>query len=357
MDSKERILNTLDRKPVDRIPVDIWHTSEVELALIDYCDASDKFDMWKQLGLDKIVWIFMDYLTAEGESAGSQVGARAIGERTMWGVPLKEITTGQSVYQEFGIPPMKGYTSPSESEAYPYWPDPDKFDYEGVTALANKASKEFAVIGPWVSFFEIYCQLRGIEQALMDVLMYPNLVQATLDKIEEIQTEMMKRYLNVAAPYIDLVFVSDDIGGQSNLLISPESWELFLKPRMERWCSLIHSYGLKVFYHTDGAAEELILPLIDCGIDVLNPIQHICPGMETEKLKKRYGDKIIFHGGIDNQHVLPFGTADEVRKETLHCLNTLGEGRQGYICSSCHNVQAGTPVDNILTMIETVQKW
>jgi uroporphyrinogen decarboxylase len=139
--------------------------------------------------------------------------------------------------------------------------------------------------------------------------------------------------------------------------MDPESWEYFLRPRMERWCRLIHSYGIKVFYHTDGASEKLIGPLIDCGIDVLNPIQHVCPGMETDSLKKKYGDKVIFHGGIDNQYTLPFGTAEEVRRETLNCLETLGKGREGFICCSCHNIQTGTPVGNILTMIETVKSW
>ena len=357
MNPKERVLNILERKPVDRMPVDIWHTPEVEKALIKHVGAVDDFDMWKKLGLDKIVWVFMDYKTDDGASAGSQVGAKAMGDRTMWGVPLKEVKAGDAHYQEFVEPPMMGYETPADVEKYKFWPDPDRFDYEAATALAKRASKDYAVIGPWVSFFEIYSQLRGIEQSLLDLLMYPDLVQATLDRVEEIQTEMMKRFFDQAAGYLDMVFVSDDIGMQDNLLMAPESWEYFLKPRMERWCDLIHSYGLKVFYHTDGASERLVGPLIDCGIDILNPIQHVCPGMETNQLKEKYGDRVIFHGGIDNQFVLPFGTPEDVRKETLNCLETLGGGREGFICSSCHNVQAGTPVENVLAMIETVKNW
>ena len=80
-------------------------------------------------------------------------------------------------------------------------------------------------------------------------------------------------------------------------------------------------------------------------------------GMQTDQLKRKYGDCVIFHGGIDNHHVLPFGTPEEVRNEILHCLETMGGGREGYICASCHNVQAGTPVENILTMIDTVKTW
>jgi uroporphyrinogen decarboxylase len=357
MNSKQRIINILDRKPVDRIPVDIWHTPEVEKMLIEYVNASDDFEMWKKLGLDKIVWVFMDYKTPSGQNAGSQVGAKATGSRTMWGVPLKDIKAGEAHYQEFVENPMRGYTTPEEAENYPFWPDPDLFDYESAINLAKRAAEDFAVIGPWVSFFEIYCQLRGIENALMDMLAYPDMVSATLDRIEAIQTQMLRTFLGKAAKYVDMVFISDDIGSQNNLLISPENWEYFLQPRMKRWCDLIHSYGVKVFYHTDGASEKLITPLIECGIDVLNPIQHVCQGMEMDGLKKKYGNKLIFHGGVDNQYVLPFGSVKEVQKETLNCLETLGKGREGFICCSCHNIQAGTPVENIIAMIETVKSW
>lgn len=357
MNSKQRIINILQRKPVDRIPVDIWHTPEVEDELKNLVSARDDFEMWQKLAVDKIVWVFMGYKTPGGVSTGSQPGADATGNRTMWGVPLVDVTAGKAHYQEFAEPPMRGYTTADEAENYPFWPDPDLFDYEPAIDLAKRASNDFAVIGPWVSFFEIYCQLRGIEQGLMDLLAYPGLVSAALDNIESIQTRMLKRFLDKAADYLDMVFISDDIGGQDNLLLSPEEWRYFLKPRMERWCRLIHSYGLKVFYHTDGASEKLISPLIDCGIDVLNPIQHVCPGMEMKSLKEKYGNKVIFHGGVDNQHVLPFGTVNDVRKETLNCLETLGKGREGFICCSCHNIQAGTPVENILAMIDTVRNW
>ena len=142
MNSKERVLNILDRKPVDRMPVDIWHTPEVEKALIDHVGAVDDFDMWKKLGLDKIVWVFMDYKTDKGESAGSQVGASAMGERTMWGVPLKEVEAGDAHYQEFIEPPMQGYETLADLAKYPFWPNPDQFDYEAAIALAKRASKD-----------------------------------------------------------------------------------------------------------------------------------------------------------------------------------------------------------------------
>src|SRR5512135_3203728 len=111
MTHKERILAILNRQPVDRLPVDLWHTPEVSAALRQHCGVTDDFAMWQALGLDKIVWDFMDYKTDVGQRAGGQSGAGAEsgGARTMWGVPLKGIQAGEAHYAEFGTAPMTGY--------------------------------------------------------------------------------------------------------------------------------------------------------------------------------------------------------------------------------------------------------
>ncbi len=358
MTPRERILAILNRQPVDRLPVDLWHTPEISAALRRHFGVTDDFAMWHALGLDKIVWDFIDYQTDAGERAGGQSGAGAEsgGDRTMWGVPLQNIQAGAAHYAEFGTAPLTGYDTPAALEHYPWWPKVDRFDYDGAVALAARASRDYAVIGPWVSFFEIYCQLRGLEQSMLDLIESPELVEAILDRVEAIQTEMMKRFFARAAQHLDLVFISDDIAGQQSLLMSIGMWQEHLQPRLKRWCELIHAHGLKVFFHTDGAARPLLKPILDCGVDVLNPIQHACPGMDMAELKKQFGTRVIFHGGVDNQSVLPRGTAGDVRRETRDCLATLGAGCEGFICCSCHNVQAGTPLENIFAMVETVQK-
>jgi uroporphyrinogen decarboxylase len=357
MTPKERILAILNRQPVDRIPVDLWHTPEIAAALRQHFGVADDFAMWRALGLDKIVWDFIDYKTDAGRAGGqSGAGAESGGDRTMWGVPLKNIQAGEAHYAEFGDAPLTGYDTPASLDDYPWWPKVECFDYDGATALAERAARDYAVIGPWVSFFEIYCQLRGLEQSMMDLVESPALVEAILDRVESIQTEMMKRFFARAGKNLDLVFISDDIAGQQSLLMSAGMWQQHLQPRLKRWCDLIHAHSLKVFYHTDGAARPLLEPILDCGVDVLNPIQHACPGMDMADLKKAFGARVIFHGGVDNQFALPRGTVDDVRRETRDCLATLGAGREGYICASCHNVQPGTPLENIFAMIETVQK-
>jgi len=165
----------------------------------------------------------------------------------------------------------------------------------------------------------------------------------------------MKRYFDIAGDSIDMVFLSDDMGSQESLLFSTAMWDRFLKDRMKRWCDLIHSYNMKVFFHSDGACEPLIERLIDCGVDVFNPIQHVCPGMDMARLKEKYGDKLIFHGAVDNQKIIPYGKVEDVRKETLNCMEILGKDRQGYVCCSCHNIQPGTPFENILALVDTVK--
>jgi len=358
MNPKQRVLAILNRQPVDRLGVDLWHTPEVAAALRRHFAVADDFAMWRALGLDKIVWVFMDYQTETGDRAGAQsgAGAESAGGRTMWGVPLQEIQAGEARYAEFGAAPMAGYDTPAAVERYPWWPKVDRFAYDAAIELARRAAQDYAVIGPWVSLFEIYCQLRGLEQALVDLVDNPALVEATLDRIEVIQTEMMQRFFARARQYLDLVFISDDIAGQKSLLLSPQMWQRHLQPRLKRWCDLIHTQGLRVFYHTDGAAQPLLKPILDCGVDVLNPIQHACPGMDLAGLKKEFGARVIFHGGVDNQTVLPCGTPDQVRAEVRELLRTLGSGREGFICCSCHNVQPGTPLNNIFAMVETVQQ-
>lgn len=351
MNSKERVLSVLERKPTGRTPVDLWHTPEIGAALRERFGVEDDLDLYWAMGLDKIVWVFPDYVGG----AGAQVGAAATGKRTMWGVPLKDVRVGQALYQEFAGAPMAEYDNSKQLDRYPFWPDPARFDYDAAVTRAQQASREFAVIGPWVSLFEIYCQLRGLEQAVLDLALRPDFLEAALDRIEAIQAEMMREFFRRAGDSLDMVFVSDDIAGQTGLLFSPEIWRRHLEPRLARWCGLIHEHGLKVFYHTDGAAEPLIGSLIDCGIDVLNPIQHACPGMDPAELKRKYGHHVIFHGGVDNQQVLPFGTPDDVRREVANLLATLGAGG-GFICCSCHNVQAGTPIENILAMVEAVRE-
>lgn len=355
MTPRERVMAALNKQPLDRFPVDIWHTPEVYGRLAAHFGVDDEIGLYRAMGLDKIMWRGIGYVTAcdpETRETG-QEGA----ERTAWGAELVTVDTGVAVYQEIAEPPLAGHETVESIDEYAHWPDPDRFDYAGVDAWLAESAPEFVTNVPWVSFYEIYCQMRGMETAMIDLLIAPDYVEAVMDRIEHVQTRMLTRLLGQCGDRIDCCFISDDMGGQSGLLISLELWDRHLKDRMRRWCELLHKHEVKVFYHSDGAIAELIPRLIDAGIDVLNPIQHVCPGMDMANLKKMYGDRLVFHGGVDNQRVLAYGDMRDVRRETESCLRQLGADGTGYICASCHNIQPVTPVDNILAMVDTVHNY
>lgn len=350
MTPHERIIAVLNRQPTDRPPVDLWLTPEVLRSLLQYTGESDEYELYRKLGVDKIAWVFPGYRT---EKFDPNVGEGM----DPWGVPMQVVQAGIASYMEYGTPPLGLMDDPSQLDDHPLWPDPEAFNFAAAKATAERArSFGFATIGPWISHFEIYCHMRGMENALMDTIAEPEFLHATLDRIDAIQTRMLDLFLGELGDLIDLVFISDDMGTQESQLISVASWQEHLQPRLARWCERIHAHGKKVLFHTDGAARDFIPHLIASGIDVLNPIQHICPGMERGALKRDFGDRVIFHGGVENQHVLPHGTADDVRREVITCLETLGAGG-GYIAGPCHNIQAGTPPENVLALIETVQSW
>jgi uroporphyrinogen decarboxylase len=121
---------------------------------------------------------------------------------------------------------------------------------------------------------------------------------------------------------------------------------------MRRMIQLAHEAGVYVFTHSDGAIRKIIPELIEIGIDLLNPIQWRCKGMERDGLKRDFGDRLIFHGGVDNQQTLPFGTVDDVRREVIDNMEIMGRGG-GYILAPCHNIQSVSPVENIIAMYET----
>jgi len=135
-------------------------------------------------------------------------------------------------------------------------------------------------------------------------------------------------------------------------MFSPAQIREFLLPRMKRMMDLVHGAGAYVFHHNDGACRAILPDMIEAGIDILNPVQWRCKGMDREGLKRDFGSKVVFHGAMDNQHTLPFGSVEEVRREVLDNLRILGEGG-GYILAPCHNLQVVGPAENIVAMYET----
>jgi uroporphyrinogen decarboxylase len=151
---------------------------------------------------------------------------------------------------------------------------------------------------------------------------------------------------------IDLVFTADDIGGQQGLLMSLPMWEEFLKPYHTELNAVIHEFGAKVMYHSDGSVTDAVPGLIEMGIDCLQACQFDAANMDPVFLKEAYGDRLCFEGGISVQRTLPFGTVEEVVAEVEERIQVLAK-RGGYICGPSHSIQVGTPPENIVALFDT----
>lgn len=150
-------------------------------------------------------------------------------------------------------------------------------------------------------------------------------------------------------------FFGNDFGSQEALLFSRDMWAEFFLENLKRLTALAHGHGIKVMMHSGGAIAELIPLLIEAGVDILDPIQVTAKGMVPAEIKARFGDGLLFHGGIDTQQILPFGTREQVEAHVRHTLATLGRDG-GYIFAPSQILGPDVPTENIITMYETINK-
>ena len=263
----------------------------------------------------------------------------------------KNIHYGTGVYAETIYHPLAQYQSVAEIERNYTWPNPDWWDYRRIPRQL-RGWEDYPVNGGGSEPFLIYKNLRGQEQAMMDLVLYPEIVHYCLDKLFELAYQNTLRTFEAIPGKATYIYVAEDLGSQHDLLFSPAHIREYLFPGMRRMIELGHSAGVYIFHHDDGNVTRILPDLIELGIDLLNPIQWRATGMDRQSLKRQYGQRIVLHGGMDNQYTLPFGSVAEVRQEVLDNLRILGAGG-GYILAPCHNIQPVTPIENILAMYET----
>jgi uroporphyrinogen decarboxylase len=200
--------------------------------------------------------------------------------------------------------------------------------------------------------FEQAQYLRGTQQFLMDLLLDREFAVALLDRIVEFQLEVLDRYLGIVGPYVQMVETSDDLGMQSGPLLSPELYREVIQPCHRRINRLIRERTeARIFLHCCGSVAALLDDLIAAGVDVINPVQPRAQDMDRGELKRRFGERIVFHGGVDTQWVLPRGSTEDVRREVSECRKALGAGG-GYVLAPAHNVQDDVPPENVMALVE-----
>jgi uroporphyrinogen decarboxylase len=339
MTAKERWLAVLARKKPDRVPMDFWATDEASEKLVRHLGCGSRQEALQKLHVDYSVWVLPRYR-----------GPLRPPMTDMYGCRYVRADYGGGAYAECVLNPLAGYESVDEIEANYTWPSADWFDYSGLSTPQPDEGTHPVVAGGSEPFLT-YKNLRGQQRAFMDLVEKPEIVHYCLDKLFGLAYEMTSRIYEQMPGRVTLSHVAEDMGAQEGLMYSPEHIRMFLLPGMKRMIDLAHSAGVKVQHHNDGAIRRILPDLIDIGIDVLNPVQWRCKGMEREGLKRDFGDKIVFHGGMDNQYTLAFGSVEEVRQEVRDNLRILGRGG-GYILAPCHNIQAVSPPENIVAMYE-----
>lgn len=275
----------------------------------------------------------------------------------IWGHHYRVVDNPTGAYEEFATYPLQAATSVEDLKTYPF-PEPDWWDWAPLPAAIRQLDPERKLflrfrIG---SVFELAWQIRGMQEFLMDLASQPEIPIYIMERLTELHVENLKRALAVAGDEIDMVYFYDDVATARSLMISPAMYREMVRPCHARIIEVAKKYGKPVMYHCDGAIAYLIPDLIELGIDLLNPIQPDSPGMECARLKRDFGERICFHGGIDIIKTLPRGTVEEVRDEVRERVQVLGENG-GYVMCSSHHIQSDTPVENILAMYDPALRY
>jgi len=274
----------------------------------------------------------------------------------IWGIQTQRTDYGTGSYNEFCDFPLAGVTDAAQLDAYP-WPDPAIYDDAGYPELVGKANPEHkrAVMLAGGNPFEIYCWLTGLEEAMMNLVLAPTAVHRALDHITTFFEERLNRALPAAASLVDLVFLADDLGSQTGLLMSREMYRAFLQPHHRRLAEAIHRLAphVKTVFHSDGAVFDAIPDLIEAGVDVLEAVQTDAAGMDPARLKREFGQDLCFHGGISVQQLLPRADPATVEHECRRLAEILGNNG-GYIPAPSHAIQIGTPPENVDAMLRAL---
>jgi uroporphyrinogen decarboxylase len=340
MTSKERVHLALHRKPVDRVPIFMWYHPQTKrrlarlLEIPPECVPSVMGDDIRQ------AWVSNNH-AMEG-IVHERDGKSHVDD---WGIEWTRING----FNQISKYPL---ANASEEQLLQY-----RFPFDRIDPLVDllKPTMEFAddyFVGCDVSpcVFEMYWRLRGMEKTLMEIVLNPSLVQEMMRRCTEFSIALSETACQ--GFNLDWLWLGDDAGGQRSMLMSPMTWREMVKSLLKQNAEVGKRHGLHVAFHSCGAIRPIIGDLIEIGIDVLNPIQCNCPGMNPLELKKEFGRELAFMGGVDTQGILPNGTADQVHRATAELLEGMTADGGGYILAASHTVPPETPNENIFAMYE-----
>ena len=338
MNSKSRVHAALRREPVDRVPIWMWLHPDTTRQLGQLLGVPPRL-VADALGDDiRQTWVGNNH-SMEGVVHDHDGETHA----DYWGVEW--IRSGH--FNQITRSPLE---HADECEILDYRYPYDHID-ELLTAMAPvMATSEKFFTGCDISpcMFEMVIRLSGMEMAALDLAGSPELAKAMLQQAGDFSLCLAETAC--ARLPLDWLWTGDDVGGQQAMIMSPQCWRDLIRPQLARVLGAAKSRGIWTAYHSCGSIRPIIPDLIEIGLNVLNPIQCNCPGMNPLDLKREFGKSLSFMGGVDTQQLLPNGTAEEVYGQTMRLLEGMTAEGGGYILAASHLVPPETPLENIFAM-------
>jgi len=333
-DAKELIRGAVEHRETDRVPYNFMFSPPAERRLKEYYGVDDliaALDMPMFLFGTKDKPLYADP-DVYGETITDHFGV-------VWST--SKIDRGSPIGPPLEEADLSNY-------AFPDPDDPKRFIGLDEEVEGRKDRFLVAVIG---DLWERAGFMRGLGELCMDVLENPRFVEELLDGIKEY---VLRTLENLARYDPDGMFLSDDYGTQTGLIIAPRDWRRLVKPRLREIYDAAKRRTLVVMHHTCGNVREIIPDLIEIGLDILHPIQP--ETMDIFGLKKEFGKHLAFCGGIGTQHLLPQGTPSEIREAVNKTLDVMARGG-GYILEPGITLQDDVPVENMVAMIEAAREY
>jgi uroporphyrinogen decarboxylase len=336
--SRERVYAALRREPADRVPIFMWFhpdTAKRLAALLEIQAGA----VGEAMGNDIIqTWVNNNY-AMEG-IVHAHDGEGHVDE---WGIGwVKRFS-----FNQIESYPLAG-KSREEVLAYRFPDDRAEFLLGRMAPVIAQRGEPFVGCDVSPCVFEMYWRLRGMEDAMVDMAEDPKLAYEMFGRCADFAIRVGEEAC--ARFPLDWYWTGDDVAGQRGLMMSPATWRRLVRPHLERVFETGKKWKLPIAYHCCGALRPIIGDLVEMGLEVLNPIQANCPGMEAEELKREFGRQLTFMGGVDTQYLLPRGSVEDVRRATARLLEVMTADGGGYILAASHTISPETPLENVFAM-------
>lgn len=346
MNHKERFYATLNREPVDRPASWLGMPDPLaEAGLFKHFGVSSMAELRLKIN-DDIYPIELPYHSPySNEIYNAFDFAKVHHEKVSLGAEIDRTLTDSGYFEDISDPSMVDSFD---------WPDPSLYiDPEECRKLVDEAPEGYPIMAVlWSAHFQDTLAAFGMESAMMKMILEPDMYQAVIDKVLDFYLKANEIFYEATKGKLDAVLIGNDLGSQCSLMLSPDMIRKFVLPGTKKLVQQAKSYGLAVVHHSCGAISEIIPDLIECGVDIVHPIQALAKGMEPDKLKADHGNRVSFCGGVDAQNLLVNGTPEAVAdkvKELREIFPT------GLIISPSHEaILADIPPANIESLFAAV---